>query len=121
MENTTEVGDLGEQLAAQYLSKAGYNILELKWRYGRNEVDLIVRKNNIICFVEVKLRTNTWAGEPFTFVTRKKQEAVVRAADRYMSYKVADDVEARFDVISIVHNNDYSNIEHIENAFYPML
>lgn len=116
-----EAGEKGEQLAAQFLRDKGYQIVERNWRFGKAEVDIIARTGDTLCFVEVKLRTNTWAGEPYVFVGRQKQRLIIGAANRYIQRFGAENDEARFDVISIVHNEQYSRIDHLENAFYPML
>lgn len=121
MRTTKEIGDEGEELASEFLHEKHYEILERQWRLGRTEVDIIARKGNTLTFVEVKLRNNNWAGEPWQFVTRSKQRMIIKAADRYVQRYVTDNVEIRFDVISIIKNKDYMRIEHLENAFYPTL
>ncbi|WP_306641070.1 YraN family protein [Sanyastnella coralliicola] len=121
MRTTKEIGDEGEEMAAAYLHEKGFVILEEKWRFGRVEVDLIAQKGNVISFVEVKLRKNAWAGQPWEFVTTSKQRSIIKAADRYVQWKVNFDPEIRFDVVSIIHNQEYTRIEHLENAFYPTL
>ena len=121
MESTTEKGNFGEALALKHLRSKGYDILETKWRAGRNEIDIIARSFDSICFVEVKLRENNWAGAPFTFVKKQKQRSIIRAADRYVRSTELGDLSIRFDIISIVHNAKYTEIEHLEDAFYPTL
>ncbi|WP_276661388.1 YraN family protein, partial [Syntrophomonas wolfei] len=59
-----ELGLWGEELAAQYLGKKGYKILERNFytRYG--ELDLVCEKDDNIVFVEVKTRRSTRFGSP---------------------------------------------------------
>ncbi len=121
MMTTTEKGNKGEEMACGHLSQTGYTVLEKQWRFGRNEIDIIARNEETICFIEVKLRNNDWAGAPHTFVSKDKQRRVIRAAHRYLSKHMEEDLEARFDIISILHNPKRTEIEHIENAFFPML
>src|ERR1051325_2841958 len=71
---STEIGDEGERLAREHLEKLGHHILELKWRYGRYEVDIISRQGDTIVFIEVKTRKSGTFGDPEDFVTRKKQK-----------------------------------------------
>ncbi len=116
-----EAGEKGEKWALEHLREKGYEILDTNWRFGKAEIDIIARTGHYLCFVEVKLRANNWAGEPYQFVGRQKQQLLIRAADRYIRRFGAEKDEARFDVVSIIHNNEYTRIEHLENAFYPML
>lgn len=120
MSSTRETGNEGERLALEYLRNNGYTILETQWRWGRNEVDLIARKDAIVCFIEVKLRRSNWAGEPWESVNRSKQKAIVRAANGYLGHHVDFDAEARFDIVSILLHAHGPEIEHIEGAFYAM-
>ncbi|MFT5981500.1 MAG: putative endonuclease [Flavobacteriales bacterium] len=121
MMTTTEKGNKGEEMACIHLLDLGYTVLEKQWRFGRNEIDLIARNEASICFIEVKLRDNDWAGAPHAFVSKDKQRRVIRAAHQYLSKHMDEDLEARFDIVSILHNSKRTEIEHIENAFFPML
>lgn len=121
MESNTEKGNFGELLAQKHLRGKGYDILETNWRAGRNEIDIIARSVDSICFVEVKLRENNWAGAPFSFVGKQKQRSIIRAADRYLRSVDTGNLNVRFDIVSIVHNSKYTEIEHLEDAFYPTL
>lgn len=121
MESNTSKGNFGEQLAQKHLKEKGYMILDTNWRAGRNEIDIIAKFGEHLCFVEVKLRENTWAGAPFSFVGKQKQRSIIRAADRYIRSKDLGDLQIRFDIVSIIHNSKYTEIEHLEDAFYPTL
>ena len=56
MSTTREAGDRGEAMAAEYLRENGYEILASQFRCRFGEIDLIARRGDILCFVEVKLR-----------------------------------------------------------------
>jgi len=62
-----------EKLAAKFFEQHGYEILERNWRAGRKEVDLIVRKSNLIIFVEVKSASNKKFGHPAERVNRNHE------------------------------------------------
>ena len=111
------LGEKGENLASEYLIKKGYVIQERNWRNGKAEVDIIAKHNNEIVFIEVKTRASNAYGEPEEFVSEKKQELLRNAADNYVNEKAVFE-EVRFDVISIILNNNESYINHIETAFY---
>lgn len=120
MSTTKESGDEGERIALEYLRGKGFTILETNFTWGRNEVDLIARKDHLVIFVEVKLRRSTYAGAPWTAVNVAKQRAIIRAANGYLRFKADFDAEARFDIVSIVLSDGRAKVEHIEDAFYAM-
>ena len=59
MSTTREAGDRGEAMAAEYLRENGYEILASQFRCRFGEIDLIAWDKSVLCFVEVKTRTNT--------------------------------------------------------------
>jgi putative endonuclease len=115
------LGVWGEQLAAQRLSLLGWNILEKNYHLGRREVDLIMAKQGVLVFVEVKTRSGGRFGPPEAAVTpRKRGEIEAVARDFLMRYKgpIAD---VRFDVVAIVVGPDRHLVryDHIEDAWRP--
>jgi putative endonuclease len=120
MAEHNEIGKKGEEIAAQYLEKKGYRILEKNWRQWRNEIDVIAMDGKYLVIVEVKTRQSNYFGEPETAVTRDKQKALIRAANAYVRYKNLN-CEVRFDIISIIISKTAEHIHHIEDAFYPTL
>lgn len=116
MSKNNKLGLEGEQLAAEYLQKKGWNILEANYRYKRSEIDLIASKEEWVIFVEVKTRTNTAFGRPEDFVDEKKAEMIRIGAEQYIAER---DLKGniRFDVIAIT-KNDNVEIVHFEDAFY---
>ena len=118
--STNAIGRSGESLAFTYLVNQGFKILERNWRSGRDEIDLIAETDDYIIFVEVKTRKSDTFGSPQEFVTKKKQRFMIRAANKFLIDRNIEK-EARFDIIAV--NNDHPNdpLEHIPNAFYPLL
>ena len=119
MAKHNETGKKGEEIAARFLAEKGYIILNSNWYFGKGELDIIAKKDNIMVFVEVKTRESNTFGEPETFVTRKKQKQLVKTADAYIQLKNID-LESRFDVISVILGKNDFKINHIEDAFYPL-
>ncbi len=115
MKSNTEKGKQAEQLAVGYLRKNGYRIVETNWRNRREEIDIIAIKEDEIVFVEVKSRKSDEYGMPEEAITRKKQKHLIHAADAYIQ-KHDIDLDARYDVISIVDNKE---INHYHYAIYP--
>jgi putative endonuclease len=73
-------GEIGEELAADWLIANGYQILHRNWRHGRYEVDIIAGKTNTIHIIEVKTRKSNTYGSPEQNVNRKKIEHLLQAA-----------------------------------------
>ncbi|NNE56369.1 MAG: endonuclease [Flavobacteriales bacterium] len=115
-----ELGLLGENMAVDFLKKKGFDIQDRNWRFGKIEIDIIARLNGTTIIIEVKTRENSHAGEPWEFVTRKKQRRIITAAHEYVIQKELEG-DTRFDIVSIVYNSKYQRVEHIEEAFFPML
>ncbi|MCK9400246.1 MAG: YraN family protein [Bacteroidales bacterium] len=120
MSESNELGKQGEEIAVTHLLKQGYHILDKNWRAGRNEIDIIAKDKDFLVIIEVKSRRNDTFAEPEEAVTKEKQQSLIRAANAYIFRKNIT-LEARFDIISIIHNKDETRINHLKDAFYPRL
>lgn len=120
MATHNETGTKGEQIATNYLEKKGYTVLETNWRFKNLEADIIASINKTLVIAEVKTRKSNYFGEPETFVNKQKQKNLIMAANEYVVRNQMD-TEVRFDIISIIINDKEMNINHIEDAFYPLL
>jgi putative endonuclease len=118
MADHNELGKFGEDLALKELLKKGYFLKDRNYRFGKGEIDLIMLDGEKIVFIEVKTRQTAEIGEPYLAVTKKKQRQLIRIAHHYIVSKNIDR-DARFDIVSIVHNSFRTTIEHIDDAFYP--
>ena len=105
-------GTLGEIRAEQYLGQLGFDILARNYRIPGAEIDLIARQDDLIVFVEVKLRKRGAAYGRFS-VTPDKQRRISRGALDYMAKNGMMRCQARFDVIEI----QGESITHIPDAF----
>ena len=112
------LGHEGEDIAAQYLREHGYTIQERDWHCGHKDLDLVVTKDNVIAFVEVKTRTGNEWGDPQDFVTDRKIRSIVHSADAYLRLNQIN-MEVRFDIISVILDRGEFKVEHIEQAFFP--
>jgi putative endonuclease len=108
-----QTGSEGESRAAEYLIGKGYEVVEKNYRYGRAEIDLIIRKKNWLVFVEVKTRNGSDFGFPEEFVDRVKEELILMAAENYI-YKINWEGNVRYDIVAILKEE----ISHFEDAFY---
>lgn len=101
MEGSKQLGKHYEELAARFLSKQGFTVLERNYYCKRNEIDLIVQDKDFLVFVEVKYRQNSTHGHPVEYVTPQKQSIIYRCAQFYLIDKsISSNQAMRFDVIS---------------------
>jgi len=110
-------GKKGEELAAQYLKKRGYTIVERNYRCTNGEVDLIAVHRRVIVFVEVKTRRGEGYGLPVEAVEFHKKRKMIQAAEFFLHEKKLHQRDARFDVVGISWPGVEPVIEHIQNAF----
>jgi putative endonuclease len=117
-----EFGNTGENLAAKWLETLGFRIEKRNYACRIGEIDLIVTRDKLLVFVEVKTRRSLVFGMPQEAVNQKKIRYIRRVASWYLtqnmriSYLYAD-FDIRFDVIEIRFIGDVHEINHIENAF----
>lgn len=113
-------GELGEEVASNFLIAAGYRILERNFRCKGGEVDIIAREpsDNSLVFLEVKARRGLSYGVPQMAVTPFKQRQISKAALTWLSKNRLHNQNARFDVIAILlDESGLHKVEHIRNAF----
>jgi len=113
-------GNLGEEIAANFLIARGYTILERNFRCKGGEVDIVARDpaDRSLVFIEVKTRRGLAYGVPQLAVTPFKQRQVSKAALTWLSKNRLHDTNARFDVIAILMSpGGRHQVEQIVNAF----
>ena len=113
-------GTWGEAQVAAYLRQKGYQLLAHSYHCRFGEIDLIAQKGKMLCFVEVKTRSNLQYGLPREYVTDAKQEKLRKTAAFYLAEKELD-CPVRFDVAEVYsdakHTSTSVRIEYLENAF----
>jgi len=118
LNKSQQFGKKNELIAASFLKKKGYKILEQNYRTENGEIDIIAKEKETIVFVEVKSGRTGFAGSPKWAVTFKKQRKISMVALYYLKIMKRSNHKARFDVVSIIFNKDNSvNIELLKNAF----
>ncbi|MFO7868946.1 MAG: YraN family protein [Bacteroidales bacterium] len=115
----SSLGLKGEQIAYNYLSRKGYILLERNWHFKHKEIDIIMLDGDCLVIVEVKTRSTPYFERPQDAVNRKKQRFLVQAANAYIEKKDFSG-EIRFDIVSVIHNSQITDVSHIEDAFYPL-
>lgn len=112
------LGSYGEQLAADYLERAGWRILHRNYRVGRREIDLVARRGGVVAFIEVKARRGREFGDPLEAVTARKRREIELVASVWLERHGAEEDLYRFDAIAVrLDRIGASRIEHLEDAW----
>ncbi len=117
MTDKMKKGKEAEDMAAEFLKTLGYEIVQRNYRYRTSEIDLIVRKDKWLVFVEVKMRSSDAFGYPEEFVDYKKAKNIVYGAEQY-TYEKDYQGNVRYDVVAISMRNGVPDLRHFEDAFY---
>jgi len=119
--NNKEVGRWGEEIAAVYLKRNGYSIVDRNFYTPEGEIDLIAlqeeKEEKILIFVEVKTRTSKKYGYPEEAFTRKKWDHMLRAIDKYFEDHLDYGDTWQIDVIAVqkLSEEQLPEIVHFEN------
>ncbi len=114
MSRNQSVGRWGEQAAADFLCEHGYDVTGRNVRTPYGEIDLVVQKDGVTVFVEVKTRTSKSLGPPELAVTPRKQAHMLSCADYYAQQNEID--HWQIDVVAVQKVDDNIEIMHFENA-----
>src|SRR5580698_1411870 len=96
---TNEFGELGERIAARWLERGGWRILARRFRSGRRDIDLVVQRDELIVFVEVKARTGSDFGDPVEAVDHRKRRELTKSAQTWVDRHGRSGESYRFDVM----------------------
>jgi putative endonuclease len=126
LDSRRALGDLGERLAAQHLTRAGYTILASNFRTRFGELDLVAVNSRCLVFCEVKTRiagTRRGPDGPFDAIGPKKRLQVRAMAREWLASGEATErprpPELRFDAIGVLisRSGRLVSLDHLENAF----
>lgn len=114
MPDNKKTGQIGEDLACDYIEKKGYKIIERNKHFSRAcEIDIIALEKKTLVFIEVKTRKTTTCGSPFEAITKTKYNNIKIGLYNYLAehkeYK-----QYRIDAISILLTPQIK-IEHLKN------
>jgi putative endonuclease len=120
-DKTKELGNLAENLAGRYLESQGYEIIERNYRKPWGEIDIIVFKDDVCVFVEVKANSREFAGNfnPELRVDERKLAKIVKTAELYMANEaVRTSHDWQVDVVSVtfIENEHKAKIKHFKNV-----
>jgi putative endonuclease len=112
------LGRRGEELAARHLAARGARILARNLHFRHAEIDLLALEGDVLCIVEVRLRSGSRFGSATESVDWRKRRRLARAAAELLARGELPRHRAlRFDLIAIDASRDPPAIEHLRDAF----
>jgi len=110
-------GELGERIAERWLRARGWRVVQRRFRSGHRDIDLVVEREGLIAFVEVKARRGSGFGGPIEAVNWRKQRELGRSARVWVARHGRSSDAYRFDVIGVLVDGQRVRIRHVEAAF----
>jgi len=104
----------------RYLLRQGWTLLGRNVRIGRGELDVVVRRGDVLAFVEVKARRSAACGAPEDAVDGRKRRQVARLAELWLAarpWALRGVSDVRFDVIAVDAVASPPEVRHLEAAF----
>lgn len=112
--NHISSGFTSEKEACNFLKAKGLQLITKNYRCRYGEIDLIMQENDVLVFVEVRLRSHMSYGNALESIDSRKQQKLLKSAMHYLQkHHLLDEVDCRFDVIGFSNNT----IEWIKDAF----
>jgi putative endonuclease len=116
--STVEEGKWAEQVAAEFLERNEFEILDRNFYFKKvGELDLVCRKNGVIIFVEVRHRSSLRYGTPEESLTYTKCAKLRRCAEAWLMRHKLFNAPCRFDMIAVDTAKGRTDIRHHINAF----
>jgi putative endonuclease len=110
-------GKLGEKIAERWLRRDGWVVVNRRFVNGRRDIDLVVRRERTVAFVEVKARKGEDFGGPVEAVNWRKQRELVRSAKVWIDRHGQAAEDYRFDIVGVLVNGDRVRVRHVPDAF----
>ena len=111
------LGRQGEQLAAEYLQRAGFRILDRNWRCSEGELDIVAAERRVLVVCEVKTRSGTRYGTPLEAISRQKRVRLRRLAVRWVVAHGLLFDEVRVDVVGVLRSpSGEFGLEHVRGV-----
>ncbi len=115
-DHTVALGNIAEELACRFLQKQGLEFIQKNYRIKNGEIDLIMRDQDVLVFIEVKSRTQPSHGHAIEMLSMTKQNRIIRAARYYLqSNRLTEKARCRFDVVGV--SGKKQELMWIKNAF----
>jgi putative endonuclease len=113
-----EFGRAGEQMAAEWLTEQGFQLICRNWKSGRYELDIVASRADTLHFIEVKSRHGDLFGKPEDWVDRKKGNHLLAAGEAFQN-KFPEWKQVQYNILSILFAPDgKSDFFFIEDVYW---
>ncbi len=92
-------------------------MVQRRFRSGHRDIDLVVEREGMVAFVEVKARRGTSFGQPVEAVNWRKQRELARSAHVWIARHGRADEAYRFDVVGVLVDGERVRVRHVPDAF----
>ena len=116
MNKDHELGKLGEDVTANYITRLGYKVLERNFECNQGEIDIIALDNEELVFIEVKTRTGVNYGEASEEITRYKKRHLLNSIKYYLYKRNLENEFIRIDVAEVYVKGENIKINYIKKA-----
>ena len=117
---SSKIGEMGEQMACDFLETRGHQILDRNWRAGHLEIDIVSEGPDGIHFVEVKARTTPVLASVTEQVNPVKRKRISAAALQYLNKIHLASREVFFDIVSVLFDRGETRVRYFPQAWIPM-
>jgi putative endonuclease len=117
MRQQDALGKQGEQLAAEYLERVGFRILDRNYRCSAGEIDIVAADRRMLVACEVKTRSDVRYGTPVEAVTNEKLRRLRHLAVRWVLAHPLTFDGLRVDIVGVLRSasGDFT-IEHVRGV-----
>jgi putative endonuclease len=116
MAEHNDTGNKAEAMAAKFLQKKGYEILDQNYTFGKGEIDIVALKDDWLVFVEVRARSEVAHGFPEQTISKNKANLIIKTAENYI-FQNDWRGKVRFDIIAITVGERFEILQ-FEDAFF---
>lgn len=113
-----ELGRIGENIIADYITKLGYKVVERNFACNQGEIDIIAKDKEELVFIEVKTRTDISYGEASEAVTDTKKRHLINSIKYYIYKQKLENHPIRIDVAEVYINKGKVKVNYIKQAIY---
>ena len=113
-----ELGRIGENIIADYITKLGYKVVERNFACNQGEIDIIAKDKEELVFIEVKTRTDISYGEASEAVTDTKKRHLINSIKYYIYKQKLENQPIRIDVAEVYIECGKVKINYIKQAIY---
>jgi putative endonuclease len=116
-EGRSALGRSGEAATLDVYLRRGFHAIARNWRCALGELDLVVERDGLLVFCEVKTRSGAVFGGGYEAVTRTKRRKLRQLAEAFLAASRVRHRDVRFDVASVWFARGASDVEIFEDAF----